>query len=363
MKEYNVGVIGYGFMGKTHILGYKTIPLFYSGLPYTLKLKGVCTAHKETANKAKEEQGFEYATTNPDDIINDPKIDMISICTPNNEHKDVIIKALKAGKHIYCDKPLTATFEEAEEVIAEVKKHPELVTQVALQNRFYPAVMRAKQLIDEGRIGRVYHFRCDYLHSSGTDPKKTIGWKQQGRYGGGVQIDLGAHAFDMVHYLLGDFENIEYKRKEIAYAQRPDKDGKPINVDAEDLAMTVVKMKDSSVGEILVSKITTGAMDELDISIWGEKGALRFSTIKPGVLEFYDATKPQNPLGGEAGFTQIDCGQKYEAPGGAFPSPRNTLGFLRAHVACLYNFVACVHEGKKAVPSFEDGAYIQKWIQ
>ena len=88
MREHKIGIIGYGFMGKTHTLGYKSIPLFYSDLPYTVKLGGICTRRIAIAEQAKEQQCFEYATDNADDIFNDPDIDIVSICTPNNSHKD-----------------------------------------------------------------------------------------------------------------------------------------------------------------------------------------------------------------------------------------------------------------------------------
>ena len=363
MREHKIGIIGYGFMGKTHTLGYKSIPLFYSDLPYTVKLGGICTRRIAIAEQAKEQQGFEYATDNADDIFNDPDIDIVSICTPNNSHKDYILRALKAGKNIYCDKPLTANASESEEVMAELEKHPKLITQTALQCRFYPAIMRAKQLMDEGRIGRVYHFRCEYLHSSGCNQMKTIGWKQQKEYGGGgVLLDLGAHAFDLVYHLLGVYDSV-YTTKDIFYSQRPDKNGDMIDVDAEDAALSLVRMKSGARGEVFVSKIATGSDDELSIDIRGEKGAIKFNTMEPGYLYFYDADAKDGELGGDAGFTRISCHQKFPEPGGHFPSPKSTIGFLRAHVACLYNFIDCVDKGIKASPSFADGAYIQSVME
>ena len=363
MREHKIGVIGYGFMGKTHTLGYKTIPLFYQNLPYTVKLGGICTRRISVAEQAKTEQGFEFATDNADDIFNDLSIDIVSICTPNNSHKDYILRALAAGKNVYCDKPLTADGAESEEVLKALEAYPDQITQVALQCRFYPAVMRAKQIIEEGGIGKIYHFRCEYLHSSGCNQMKTIGWKQQKEYGGGgVLLDLGAHAFDLVYYLLGEYDEV-FTIKDIFYPQRPDRDGRMIDVDGEDAALSLVKLRDGSNGEVFVSKIATGSDDELNIDIRGEKGALKFSTMEPGYLYYYDAEAKDGDLGGDAGFTRISCHQKYPEPGGHFPSPKNSMGFLRAHVACLYNFIDCVDKGLQASPSFEDSAYIQKVMQ
>ncbi len=116
MKEIGVGIVGFGFMGKTHTYGYKTIPLYYSNLPYKIKLVGVCDAVGDVAEKAKEALDFEFATTNPDDIFARKDIDIVDICTPNIYHKDGVLKALQAGKNVYCDKPLATSYEETKEL-------------------------------------------------------------------------------------------------------------------------------------------------------------------------------------------------------------------------------------------------------
>lgn len=358
-----VGVIGYGFMGQTHTHSYKTIPLYYSHLPFTVRLQGVCSRRESVVNEAKEAQGFVYATTNPEVIFNDPEIDIVSICTPNILHKDMIIGALQAGKHVYCDKPLTASADESREILRLLPQYPNQITQVALQMRFYPAVMRAKEMIDAGKIGRVFFFQCDYLHSSGINPNKALGWKQDKKKGGGgVLLDLGAHAYDVIYHLLGEYANV-YTQTDIAFAQRPDQNGVLVNVEAEDTAITLAEMKSGVRGKILVSKVATGMMDELRFEIHGEKGALRFNTMDPGYLEFYDAERPDSPLGGEAGFTRIDCHQKYPEPGGHFPNPRFAIGFLRAHAASMYNFLQHVYDGVPASPSFAENAYIQEVME
>ena len=363
MKEYRVGVIGYGFMGKTHTHSYKTIPLYYTNLPFSIRLEGVCTPKKEEAEAACRMQGFSYATTDPYEILNDRNIDIVSICTPNVFHKEYVLAALRAGKHVYCDKPLTVSAAQSREILDVLSDYPEQITQVALQMRFYPAVMRAKELIEEGRLGRVFMFQCDYLHSSGINPNKTLSWKQDRKAGGGgVLLDLGAHAYDVMYYLLGEYDRL-YTVTDTVYAQRPGKDGALVNVDAEDTALTLVRMKNGAPGKILVSKVATGTMDELRINIHGEKGAIRFNTMDPGYLEFYDATQPEQPLGGNAGFTRIDCHQKYPEPGGHFPNPRFAIGFLRAHAASMYNFLEHVHNGETSSPSFAESAYIQNVME
>lgn len=358
MKEYGVGIIGFGFMGKTHTYGYKTIPLYYEDLPFRTRLIGVCTAHRETAEKAKELHGFEFATTKPDDILFHENIDIVHICTPNLYHKDAVIKALKARKHIYCDKPLTVSYADAREIL-EALDAADVVHQMAFHNRFFPAVMRAKQLIEEGRLGRILSFSASYLHSGSVDPNKPIGWKLNSALGGGgVLFDMGSHVLDLMYYLIGEYERI-LADNTIIYPRRPAPDGTMVDITAEDLSCLIVKMKNKSTGIIEISKIATGTNDELRFEIRGDKGALKFNLMDPNYLDFYDNTKPDAVLGGEKGFTRIEAVQRYPKPGGVFLPPKMSIGWIRGHVHCLYNFLECVHEGRQAEPSIRDGAYIQ----
>lgn len=358
MKEIGIGIVGFGFMGKTHTYGYKTIPLYYDRLPYRIRLVGVCDAVPEVAEYAREMLGFEFATTNPDDIIARDDIQVVDVCTPNVFHKDVVLKALKAGKHVYCDKPLAASYAETKE-ITDVLADFSSVTQMALQYRFFPVSMRAKELIDEGRIGTPLSFRVQYLHSGSVDPTKPLGWKQDKKMGGGgVLFDLGSHALDLSYYLLGEFRDI-YAKTKVLYPRRPDRTGKMVDVDADDIAIMLVNMRNGALGTIEASKIATGTNDEMRVDIHGDKGALRFNLMEPNYLEFYDNSRPDMPLGGEKGYTRIECCQRFYSPGGSFPSSKFSIGWIRAHVHSLYNFLECVHAGRPASPSFLDGAYIQ----
>lgn len=358
MDEIRVGIVGFGFMGRAHTYGYKTIPLYYQNLPFKIILSSVADTVAGIAERAKEELGFSFATQNPDDLFNNPDIDVIDICTPNIYHKDGILKALAGGKHVYCDKPLAASYAETAEVIEAVKKSGR-ITQMALQYRFYTGTLRAKQLIDEGRLGRILTFRSCYLHPSGVDAKKPLGWKQQKAFGGGgVLFDLGSHVFDVIYYLLGEYDSV-LSDNTIVYEHRPDEDGRMVKVDADDHSLSLVKMKSGAAGIVEASKVATGSNDEMRIEIHGTKGAIYYNSMKPNEVLFYDNTVSDMPYGGEKGFTAIECVNRYEKPGGAFPGPKFAIGFMRGHVHSLFHFIWNVYHGQPSQPSFEDGAYIQ----
>jgi len=358
MEEIGVGIIGFGFMGKTHAYGYRTIPLYYPGLPFRIRLVGVCDSVKSVAVEAKESLGFEFATDDPAEIFQRSDIQVVDVCTPNLHHKDGVLQALHSGKHVYCDKPLAVSYLEAGEILKTAAASGR-ITQMALQYRFYPATLRAKELIEEGRIGKVMGFRACYLHSGSVDPNRPIGWKQDKKFGGGgVLFDLGSHVLDLMYHFLGEYASV-FAATRIVYPRRPDRSGAMVDIEADDAAMLTVRMKDGAMGSIEVSKVATGANDELRFEIHGDKGSLRFNLMEPNWLDYYDNTLPEASLGGFRGYTRIECVQRYAAPGNAFPGPKFSIGWIRGHVHCQYNFLNSLHEGKSASPSFAEGAYIQ----
>lgn len=353
--DINVGIIGFGFMGKTHTYCYKAIPIYYDDIPFKVNLRGVCSRRTETAEKAKNEFGFEYATDNMDRILEDEKIDVVSICTPNVLHKPALVAALQRGKHIYCEKPLAASYNEAKEVIAALEGSKS-IAQIVLQNRFFPATMRAKQLIDEGRLGNIVSFRACYLHSGSVDAGKPITWKQEKEMGGGVLFDMGVHIIDLIYSMLGEFDGL-FCKTQVLYKERPDQEGGMKRITADDASYIIFQMKNGAVGTVEASKIATGTNDELRFEIHGDKGAIKFNLMEPNYLDFYDNTKPDGPFGGCRGFTRIECVGRY--PQSSFPGPKYTIGWIRGHIHCLYSFLSCVAQGGKPSPSLYDAAYLQ----
>jgi len=361
MKRLRVGIIGFGFIGKVHACGYINLPLFYD-LPVKAEITHVCTSRRETAERAAAQIGAASAVTDCRQITENPDVDVVHICTPNHLHRDELLSAIAHNKHIYCEKPLTATIEEARQVESALG-HYTATAQMTFQNRFYPATMRARQLLDEGLVGRVLEFRAAYLHSSSIDPATPLKWKLSAAAGGGVIADLGSHVLDLVHWLIGDYRQL-LAATQIAYPQRPAADdaSRRVAVDAEDSVMLLARMAGGALGTIGASKIATGSEDEIRIEIHGTTGALRFNGMDPHHLEAYDGAAPDQPIGGNRGWMRIDTGQRYPAPAARFPGPKLAIGWMRAHLACLANFVQDVLEGRPGNPGLRQGIYIQHLI-
>ena len=357
-----IGLLGFGSMGKTHSWCVKNLGYFYKDLPFSVEYGGVCTTRQETADAAARMLGITNAVTDEDKLIYDESIDIIDICTPNVYHFETLKKALKAGKHVYCEKPLTVTYEQAKE-IAELAERSGVINQMVFNNRFMPPVLKAKELIETGRLGRILSFRCEYLHASAADPNKNAGWKQNKDIcGAGTLFDLGSHATDLIYYLCGNITSVMGK-SQIGYPTRKGMDGKAWQTNADEAFYMICETEGGAVGTVEASKLTVGANDELNLSVYGEKGSVKFSLMEPNWLWFYDAERPDGSYGGERGYTKIECCGRYPLPGGIFPSFKAPIGWLRGHLHCMYSFLSCVHENRPASPSLFEGAEVQKVLE
>ena len=363
MTTLGIGVLGYGFMGKTHTFAHKAMPFYYSPEPVGCRLVAVCEATEALATAAASAGGFERGVTDARAVIEAPDVDVVHISTPNAEHMPALRAAIAAGKHIYVDKPVTASLDEATELERLIGGYRG-AAQVAMQCRFFPVTLRAKQLIEEGFVGPVTHFRACYLHSGSVDPDKPVNWKSTAAAGGGVIRDLGVHVLDLLWWLIGPFARASCVSR-IWSPRRPslDRPGETMIVDVEEAALITLQDADGAFGSVDVSKIATGTEDELRVEIHGRDGALRLNLMQPNYLEVYDARRPDGDLGGDRGWQQIACVQRYPAPGGKFPNPKFAVGWVRSHVHSLYAFLAAIAEGRSPSPSLAEGIHRQRLLE
>lgn len=348
----NIGLLGFGSMGRTHSFAVENIPYFYRDLPFQAKVMGVCTRDPAHAKAAAQQFGIPIAAETEDALIQSPDIDVIDICTPNVYHYETILKAIAAGKHIYCEKPLCVTEEQAAEA-ARLAQARGITAGVVFNNRFLLPVMRAKEYIAAGKIGDILSFRGAYYHSSATDTAKPAGWKQNRDIcGGGVLFDLGSHIIDLLYYLCGEFDEV-FGVSRIVYPVRAGMDGRAWNTNADEAFYMLARLKNGASGTMETGKIFTGTNDDLSFEIYGTNGALKFSLMEPNWLYWYDAHAPVT------GFQRVECCGRYPAPGGIFPGVKAPVGWLRGHVESMYAFLLAVYEGRQASPSFRDAAHVQ----
>lgn len=360
--EYGVGILGFGFMGRTHTYGLVNLPLFYAPLPFRVKHISVCTPVRAEQAVASGMGYYRKVVADYRELIDDPEIDVIAVSSPNRFHKEHLLSAIHAGKHIYCDKPVAASIDDAQEVMdAMARTNYKGKSQVVLQYRCFPATLRAKQLVDEGFLGRVFHYRGGYIHSSNINPEKPLNWKSDKTQGGGGSLfDMGAHTLDMMTHLLGEIAEINVLC-ETFIKERPHKEtGERVPVDTDDVALMMVRHASGAIGLLEATKLATGICDELRFEIHGEQGAIRFNLMDPNWLEVYDVRDPAAPMGGMRGFKRIECVQQFPKPGGGFPNPKFSVGWIRSHMHCMYSFLECIALDKDPAPTLEEGIRLQR---
>jgi predicted dehydrogenase len=344
-------------IGRVHAYAASALPFYYD-MPFGVKLAGIYNRTYEKAQSAVMTMGFEFASRTPEELIEREDIDAVSICLPNHLHEKYAVMALQAGKHLYCEKPIATSHEEALRIREAADKSGK-VAQMVFNNRHFPAVMRARQLVDEGRLGRLLSFQVVYNHSSNIDPKKTATWRFSREFSGtGTLADMGSHAIDLLCFLAGPIARLS-AAMQTAFPQRPDGAGGVAAVSVDDAAYMVAQLKNGAMGTIAASKLATGTNDDLDIRLFGEKGALHFNADFPNTVDFYDNTDPDGAYGGSRGFKAIESAQRYDKPGGQMPAPKLAIGWVRAHVHSMYTFFDCVHTGAAPSPSIGDGVYNQ----
>ena len=363
MKKLRIGLIGIGFMGKTHLWSVRNLPFFYktNELGFEAEVSAVCASTPARAQSFAEEYGIPRAVATPEDLFSDPSIDVVDICTPNPLHFEAAKAAIRAGNAVLCEKPLTLTAAEAHELATLAREHG-VVCGTVFNNRFLAPIMRAKQLIDEGRLGRLLSFEFTYKHNSCIDPDRRAGWKQNADFGGGTWYDLGPHVVDLCHYLCGELSFLVGK-SQIAYPTHLKADGSIWQTNADEAFYLICGTPEGAMGTITVSKLTQGANDELAFSVNGERGSLSFSLMDPNYLYFYDAAAQGSPFGGVKGYTRIECVGRYPSPASEFPSVKAPQGWLRGHIGSMASFLSAVAGNTPFTPSFADGAYVQTILE
>ena len=359
MKTIKIGIIGWGFMGRTHAHALRAMPLFYPGAGFRAEIAGICSRRLEKAREAAEELNVPYYTDDYRQLLAREEIDAVSVCTPNALHEEIALAALKAGKHLYIDKPLADTAQGARRIADQAEKSG-VFTRMVFNNRYLPVTLRARELVDQGRIGRVLSFEGRYLHSGSIDPNKPIGWKQTLQ--GGVLLDLGSHVLDLITWLCGYPEAVFCAQRTL-YDTRPTREGGATRDLSDDQTLMLLRLPGGAMGQVEASKIATGANDELTVEIRGEKGALAFDLMQPKYLRFYDNTRPEAPLGGERGFQWIETVARYPAPGGTFLPPKNSIGWDRGHLHCYYTFLDCLARGAAPDNGVGEGARLQMLME
>jgi predicted dehydrogenase len=354
--EVGVGMLGYAFMGKAHSNAYKKIPYMMYPPPAIPRLIAVCGRNEEAVAEAARRYGYEGYYTDWRKMLEDDRIQLFDNGGPNDMHAEPCIAAAQAGKHVFSEKPLARNGEEAKQMLDAVTKAG-IKHQVAFNYRFVPAVRQARNLIESGALGRIYHYRAVYLQEwimphYGT-PKI---WRLDKKVAGsGALGDLGAHIIDLGRFLVGEMKSVSAMTRTFI-DERPLPDGSGTGkVDVDDAFAAVVEFENGAIGTLESTRFAAGRKNYEVLEINGEKGSIRFNLERMNELEvFWVGEQPKETQG----FHDVLVTEGYHPWWENWWPHGHIIGWEHAFVHELTHFLDCIVNDKEVAPygaTFEDG--------
>ena len=286
VPEIGVGMLGYSFMGKAHSNALRKIPYMVDPLPAVPALVSICGRNEAAVRDAAARYGFQRYCTDWRDLIQDDAIQLFDNGGPNNTHAEPCIAAAEAGKHIICEKPLARTAQEAKSMLDAVNKAG-VKHACAYNYRFVPALRLAREMIERGELGQIYHFRAVYLQEWIMDPQFPMVWRlKKDIAGSGALGDLGAHIIDLARFLVGEPTAISGLTQTFI-KERPTNDGGRDTVDVDDAFVSLVQFANGAIGTLEASRYGNGRKNHQRIEINGSKGSIVFDLERLNELEVH----------------------------------------------------------------------------
>jgi len=355
IPEIGVGMIGYAFMGKAHSNAFKKMPYIFWPPAAIPRLITICGRHEASVAEAARRFGYEGYTTDWKQIIADDRIKIVDNGSPNYLHAEPCIEAAKAGKHVICEKPMARNAKEAKEMRDAVKKYG-VKNIVGYNYRMAPAIVLAKNLIMDGKLGKIFHFRARYLQEWIAEPDFPMIWKlRKAESGSGALGDLGAHIIDLGRFLCGEIksvmsvmttfikerDNLETKQKE--------------KVDVDDAFASVVEFDNGAIGTLEASRFCHGRKNFNIIEINGEYGSIWWDLENMNNLWVY--WKNEEPYQ-TRGFHCVNVTESYHPYYENWWPHGHIIGWENLFVHEFYNFIEAIVNNKPLEPyvaTFEDG--------
>jgi predicted dehydrogenase len=363
-----VAMIGYGFMGKVHSHAWRSVNHFFPDAP-KVEMTLICGRNKEALESARELFGWNESETDWRKVIERSDIDIVDICTAGDTHEEIAIAALKAGKHVICEKPLANNAIEAAAMSSAATDAAKsgVKSMVAFNYRRVPALAVAKQLIDSGKIGDIFHVRANYLQDWIIDPEFPLVWRLDKKTAGsGALGDIAAHIIDASYFLTGSKISRVSGQLKTFIKERPlpgtytglsagSGRGRG-EVTVDDTAVFTANFDNGAIGTFEATRFAAGRKNAMSIEINGSRGSLYFNFEDMNELLFHDHTLPSS----EAGFRKIlatDGDQPYVA---AWWPPGHIIGYEHTFTHEIYDFVKAIDDNTNPTPSFADGLYVQQ---
>jgi len=353
--EVGVGMLGYAFMGKAHTNAYKKIPYMMYPPPAIPKLIAVCGRNEAAVAEAARRYGYEGYYTDWRKMLENDRIQLFDNGGPNNAHAEPCIEAAKAGKHVFCEKPLARNAQEAKTMLDAVTKAG-VKHQVAFNYRFVPAIRQARNLIESGALGQIYHFRAVYLQEWIMPHYGTpMIWRlDKQAAGSGALGDLGAHIIDLGRFLVGEFKSVSAMTRTFI-KERPLGDGRMGKVEVDDAFAAAVEFENGAIGTLETTRFAAGRKNYEVLEINGEKGSIRFDLERMNELQvFWVGEQPKETQG----FHDVLITEGYHPFYSNWWPHGHIIGWEHSFVHELTHFLDSIVNQKDVAPygaTFEDG--------
>ncbi|MDP6424426.1 MAG: Gfo/Idh/MocA family oxidoreductase [Planctomycetota bacterium] len=366
-KPLNVALVGYGFMGKAHANAYRKVGHFFPELEHRPQLTCLCARDPDKAEKFAETWGVESVESDWRRVVERDDIDVIDICSPNNTHHDLAIAAAEAGKWVLCEKPLAMSTAEAEAMTAAVEKAA-VPNMVWFNYRRVPAIALARQLVDEGRTGRPFHYRATYLQDWTIAPDLPQGGQTLWRLdvdvaGSGVTGDLLAHSIDTAMWLNGPIEQVVAATETFVKERVHQATGNAQPVGIDDACMFLARFANGSMGTFESTRYARGRKNYNTFELNGADGSVHFDLEDPQYLDFFEHKLPgtdQKVADHLTGWRRIHA-TNFEHPYmDHWWVPGCTIGYEHTFINALADFLAGVASSTPAQPDFRCALQTQK---
>ncbi|HEY0074562.1 MAG TPA: Gfo/Idh/MocA family oxidoreductase [Abditibacteriaceae bacterium] len=358
-KPYNIGLVGYGFMGRTHSNAYRRVNNFFD-LEYTPVLKAVCGRNAENAQAFADQWGYESVETDWRKLVERDDIDAIDICTPNNSHAEIAIAAAQNGKAILCEKPLALNGEEGQRMV-EVIEQAGVANTVWYNYRRVPAVTLAKQLIEEGRLGRIFHYRANFLQDWTINADLPQGgaalWRLDAQAAGsGVTGDLLAHCIDTAIWLNGGIQDVSAMTEIFVKERMHNLTGQMEKVTIDDASIFHCHFANGSLGLFEATRYARGHKALYTLEINGEKASIRWDLHDLHRLEYFDYSD-ESIIRGWHEVHVTDGDHPYM---GQWWVPGLQIGYEHTFVHQVADFLTALSNNQPCPPTFRDALETQR---
>ncbi|MCL2232495.1 MAG: Gfo/Idh/MocA family oxidoreductase [Treponema sp.] len=369
-KKINIAMLGTGFMGKAHSNGWLKVAKFFD-VAYEPVFKVVAGRNKATLEAFAARWGYESYTQDWKEAVSRDDVDIVCIGTTTDTHKEMVVEAAKHGKAIFCEKPVALSYAEAAEMAEAVKKAG-VLNYINHNYRRVPAVAYAKKLIDEGKLGTIYHWRGAYLQDWIMDPAFPLTWHlQKETASAGPLWDLGSHAVDLAHFLVGDIAAVTAINKTFI-KERPlpgagaatftagkSESGGTGTVTVDDASFMVADFANGALGSFDNSRFAGGRKNYNNFEIYGSKGSIAFNFERMNELQYLNREEDPNTQG----FRDIMVTESTHPYAGAWWAPGHLIGYEHAFVHAMADFLTALKEGKPVTPNMEDGKKIMQVLE